>query len=1279
MSTSTTLSTGPLAHLAMDYARLRAEGIRQIARLAGAQWTDFNTHDPGITILEQLCYAITDLGYRIEHPVADLIAGTDREVALPGPAAILTCNPVTPTDLRKLVLDVDGVGNAWIEASGAPQLPIYHVEGSDELHLQADPSDLGARLVQLTGTHHVLIQTDDRRSAEQALAQVAARLHASRGLGEDVVLALLTPHEVWIQAKIEVGPIEEPAEVLADIIAQIETHLAPPVRFTSPSDALAEQRSPDELFAGPALTRGFVLGELPPQRRDLRTSDLIQVIMNVPAVRAVRSLALATSDTAPRERWLLKIPPGHAPTLATSSELVLLRAGLPVRVDPADVQARLAARRVAALTHARPSDARSLQPPPGRDRRLAAHTSIQLQLPAAYGVGALGLPPDAPAGRRAQARQLAAYLQIFDQLLANAFAQLAGAQRLLSPEDGPVQTYFAQPITDPRLPIADLLRQAPGAHAAWLTDTVEGTLSGADSHTRRNRFLCHLLARFAEQLGDHTQVGDGAPAPRGDRALIDDRQAFLRQYPRLSSARGSGHDILDEPAARSGFAERVRLKLGLGERERLHVVEHVLLRPIPEDARQIGDEADPQVPLLSGVCEPDPWSLQVSFVFAARPGDQPGGAFEQLVARTLLAETPAHLRSRLHWFGDEPGAPHWSAFEAAWTAFRAAYRTYRATQLRTGLVPDEIHLAVRDARDRVIDMLGFGRTYPLRDLPVPAHRTVSPGTAARIPIEHSQQGVLYGLRDARSGAAILIDGQPIEVAGTGATIELRTPPTDVDVGYRILAVKLEGREDPKLRREAWLHTTVRVEQGVDPSLAARILDLPALDGELAEPGPTAARLAAYGAVVEVELLASQEGVLYTLRDDAEPTRIVSQAPVVGTSGVIVLRSVALHADLDLRIHGSRTVGDANHPELRVALLDVVLPLRIRADHTLATELLPAPVRDQDGAATLRLATTEADVEYQAYRRPLRDHEYTVAEPPPGPTITVAGDDGRTIHIERPTAALWSALDPLGPAVLGTGAALELPLAALARDSLVLVRVDKRHQPRRDAPETLRSSALLEQVQALLLRPDPRPALQLQVTLAGDATTGPLLLLGGQPGVFYELRLAGSDVAIALPAYFHQRDDGQQTDKGIDQLRIEQDLVVARAPGDEARPLLDAAPLPVGTVLEVRARKALSGLTTTLTGLATIAAMPALLAEPANVAAGESARVVIVASVVGERYRLLRGDTVLAEADGVGGRLELDTGPLTDPAALVLTATRTTPGALAVERRTAIAIAVTAKG
>ncbi|MCP4699275.1 MAG: hypothetical protein GY862_20870 [Gammaproteobacteria bacterium] len=97
------ISTSPPEHRAMDYAFLRREGIRHLERLAGQLWTDFNAHDPGITILEQVCYALTDLAHRIHYPLPDLLSshGAKPYDSLYGPVQILPSYPVTIDDLRK--------------------------------------------------------------------------------------------------------------------------------------------------------------------------------------------------------------------------------------------------------------------------------------------------------------------------------------------------------------------------------------------------------------------------------------------------------------------------------------------------------------------------------------------------------------------------------------------------------------------------------------------------------------------------------------------------------------------------------------------------------------------------------------------------------------------------------------------------------------------------------------------------------------------------------------------------------------------------------------------------------------------------------------------------------------------------------------------------------------------------------------------------------------------------------------------------------------------------
>jgi len=61
----------------LDFHYLRDLGISYIETLGGSLWTDLNTHDPGRTMLEMLCYAITDLGMRIDQPITNLLSGED--------------------------------------------------------------------------------------------------------------------------------------------------------------------------------------------------------------------------------------------------------------------------------------------------------------------------------------------------------------------------------------------------------------------------------------------------------------------------------------------------------------------------------------------------------------------------------------------------------------------------------------------------------------------------------------------------------------------------------------------------------------------------------------------------------------------------------------------------------------------------------------------------------------------------------------------------------------------------------------------------------------------------------------------------------------------------------------------------------------------------------------------------------------------------------------------------------------------------------------------------
>lgn len=108
----------PALKPAEDYYRLRREGVGFIEQMGSRHWTDYNLHDPGITLLEALCYALTEIGYRLGWEIKDLLMpadpGKDTQQPFFTAREILTVNPWTTDDFRRLLIDLDGVRNAWV-------------------------------------------------------------------------------------------------------------------------------------------------------------------------------------------------------------------------------------------------------------------------------------------------------------------------------------------------------------------------------------------------------------------------------------------------------------------------------------------------------------------------------------------------------------------------------------------------------------------------------------------------------------------------------------------------------------------------------------------------------------------------------------------------------------------------------------------------------------------------------------------------------------------------------------------------------------------------------------------------------------------------------------------------------------------------------------------------------------------------------------------------------------------------------------------------------------
>ena len=274
---------------------------------------------------------------------------------------------------------------------------------------------------------------------------------------------------------------------------------------------------------------------------------------------------------------------------------------------------------------------------------------MQYSFPLTYGIGPAGLPSHVSALRRAQAKQLKAYLLVFEQLLGNALAQIAHAADLFSLDPAVERTYFIREFSEAIIQGYDELNN--GLNQATLQQMTE---SAPEFLERRNRFLDHILARFGAQFREYALLLTDLQGQQvALDQLIEDKIAFLKAYPVISHDRGRGFNYSVDPCAPGnypGLKKRVSLLLGL-DNERAIVVEHLLLRP-----KFIGDALYPAC--SEGGCQAcgdeDPYSFKLTFVM---PGwIEPFNSdidMRGFADRTIREETPAHLVVKICWVAND--------------------------------------------------------------------------------------------------------------------------------------------------------------------------------------------------------------------------------------------------------------------------------------------------------------------------------------------------------------------------------------------------------------------------------------------------------------------------------------------------------------------------------------------------------------------------------------------------------------------------------------------------
>lgn len=397
---------------------------------------------------------------------------------------------------------------------------------------------------------------------------VEFRLHEHRNLCEDYKkIASICVNEIAVCADIILENSANLADVHAEILFKIQQYLSPPIRFYSLEEMVEMGIPTEDIFNGPPLDHGFIIdqeieaSELK-EKNYIYASDIINLIMDVPGVKAVKDLLLTKYDkkgnpVLPSERWCILLDPFHKAELDVfKSKILYFKDGLPY-VFPDDKREELfkkmARMRAVEERYKLESTTNDFPLPIGTPFPFANYQPVRKLLPQTFGVGIEGLPETASDARKGKAAQLKAFLAFFDQLLANYLSQLANLGELFSLDEhtdpGEKKTYYTQFLNE------EILGEDLYFDAASLEDLISPIGPNSlqrlfETHPeyldRRNRFLDHLLARFAERFTDYALLYSDSLDEADLTELIKDKIGFLEHYPVLSSERGKGFNYKNE-------------------------------------------------------------------------------------------------------------------------------------------------------------------------------------------------------------------------------------------------------------------------------------------------------------------------------------------------------------------------------------------------------------------------------------------------------------------------------------------------------------------------------------------------------------------------------------------------------------------------------------------------------------------------------------------------------------------------------------------------------------
>ena len=679
-----------------NLAKLRQQGMTRIQQFAPNSWTDHNRFDPGVTVLEALVYVLSDLSYKLDYPVPELLAQQHGggSVKFHEPEQVLFSHCVTQDDYRRLILDLLDVKNVHVtlrqsESSNATILDF-------NVLLYAPDDDKKAQVTQLIS---------------HAFSQARCVNHS---LGN---IAFYDISKVTVGMTLSLQHVDNLVALLTQLYTLIGREISPDIPKYSAQQLLQRGMSVEQIYQGPKLQHGFVLDkDLHKSAYSVRlfSSNILSVLHGHENIERVNAFRFLTEQSGNAESynaqdgyefWQIQFGSDDKAQIVNIAQLAFNEdnffSDLNLFIDGQPYQLKehekVAIRQQLQLLNHPPELASSVMLPKLEQAApiaLSDYRSLQHELPQVYAVAEQTLNADLDSAQKAQLLQFKGYLQLFDQILADQHKQLDVLPDILSlPQHKlfeslgklldcmlaseslntkQVDLFWQQVCALPHSQLSQAVTNISGIEHLLDTDklsywqrgmqhSLESDFSIAQL-TRLNQSLDHLLARFAERPVDGNLLKYQAVFAFYAPSLSDERDpnpaesllerlVLLRQYidkcrllseiGHLGQNRCRGFDYLSKTLQHhhcSSMAKGIMRRLGISHPGHMPLATH------NRESFYLVEGSLLATPALSDtlhVILPD-WTTR----FAA-------AEFQQFAQSTIREYTPLHMSVQCLWLNRE--------------------------------------------------------------------------------------------------------------------------------------------------------------------------------------------------------------------------------------------------------------------------------------------------------------------------------------------------------------------------------------------------------------------------------------------------------------------------------------------------------------------------------------------------------------------------------------------------------------------------------------------------